>query len=169
MPIPKEKSELLEAIDKEYQKLSIEIDSFPMKKANELSFEGHKKGTQMSFHNLISYLLGWGELVLKWNSKISNKEEMDWPERGYKWTELGELAQKFYQDYSALNIQDVIANLNQNHFQIKTLVEKQSNKNLYSKPWYKNYPMGRMIQLNTSSPYKNARLRIRKWKKEKMF
>jgi hypothetical protein len=25
--------------------------------------------------------------------------------------------------------------------------------------------LGRMIQLNTSSPFKNARLRIRKWKK----
>ena len=36
---------------------------------------------------------------------------------------------------------------------------------LYEIPWYDKWPKGKMIQLNTSSPYKNARTRVRKWKR----
>ncbi|MCG8400066.1 MAG: ClbS/DfsB family four-helix bundle protein, partial [Firmicutes bacterium] len=46
-------------------------------------------------------------------------------------------------------------------------IEKKDNIQLYGTPWYEKWTMGRMIQLNTSSPYKNARNRIRKWKKQK--
>ena len=49
----------------------------------------------MSIHNLVSYLLGWSSLVLKWNRKSEDKEPIDFPETGYKWNELGRLAQKF--------------------------------------------------------------------------
>ena len=49
----------------------------------------------MSIHNLVSYLVGWSSLVLKWNRKSEDKEPIDFPETGYKWNELGRLAQKF--------------------------------------------------------------------------
>lgn len=66
----------------------------------------------MSIHNLVAYLIGWGQLVLKWNDRKSQGHEVDFPETGFKWNELG-----------------------------------------------------KMIQLNTASPFKNATARIRKWKK----
>ncbi|MFX4153989.1 ClbS/DfsB family four-helix bundle protein [Aliarcobacter butzleri] len=62
-----------------------------------------------------------------------NKEEVDFPETGYKWNQLGKLAQKFYEDYKI--------------------------------SWHEKWTLGRMIQFNTSSPYANAKARIRKWKK----
>ncbi len=46
-------------------------------------------------------------------------------------------------------------------------VEERSNAELYERPWYGKWTMGRMIQLNTSSPYENARGRLRKWLKAK--
>ena len=41
------------------------------------------------------------------------------------------------------------------------------NDDLYGKPWYEAYTLGRMIQFNTASPFDNARKRLRRWKKEK--
>ncbi|MFD0387572.1 ClbS/DfsB family four-helix bundle protein [Tistrella bauzanensis] len=32
-----------------------------------------------------------------------------------------------------------------------------------ARPWYKTRTLGRMIQLNTASPYRNARGRLRRW------
>ncbi|MEM7163137.1 MAG: ClbS/DfsB family four-helix bundle protein [Bacteroidota bacterium] len=166
MPVPKNKSELAEAIKNEFEKLKREIDSFPLERAKEKNFEGHKKDTLMSFHNLLSYLLGWGELVLNWNKKIVDNQDIEWPESGFKWTELGELAQKFYADYASMEIEELIERLVKNHGIILNLVASASEADLYDTAWYKHYPMGKMIQLNTSSPYKNACARIRKWKRQ---
>ena len=44
-------------------------------------------------------------------------------------------------------------------------VAQASDAALYGSPWYEKYTQGRMIQLNTSSPYANARGRLRKWKR----
>ena len=44
-------------------------------------------------------------------------------------------------------------------------VGSRPNDELYGKPWYDKWPKGRMIQFNSSSPYANARGRIRKWLK----
>lgn len=46
------------------------------------------------------------------------------------------------------------------------LVEGETYATLYGAPWYEKYTLGRMIQFNTSSPYANARARLRKWKKD---
>ena len=165
MPIPKTKEELLEALQREFAKLLEEIKSFPLDQANKNSFEGHKKDSFMNFNNLLSHLLGWGLLVLKWNDTIQAGNDVDWPEKGFKWTELGELAQKFYEDHSNMSTTELINELVKNHGDILEVVQSSTNEDLYHNQWYKHYPMGRMIQLNTSSPYKNAYTRIRKWKK----
>jgi hypothetical protein len=51
----------------------------------------------MSICNLLAYLIGWNELVLKWLFMDASAKTIDFPETGYKWNQLGQLAQKFYQ------------------------------------------------------------------------
>ena len=121
----------------------------------------------MSIHNLISYLLGWSELVLKWNYRIDNKLSVEFPETAYKWNELGKLAQKFYTDYKKLSFADLLIQLDHSLVLILDLVKNKSNEELYLQNWYDQWTLGRMIQLNTSSPFQNAYKRIRKWKKLK--
>lgn len=169
MAIPQNKVELQKAIKETYAKLQKDLETIPSSLASQKELEGHAKGTQMSVCNLVSYLIGWGELVLKWNTKIANKEKVDFPETGYKWTELGLLAQKFYQDYEKESYESLLDKLEGTIQSILEVIEKTSNEDLYQTKWYKEYPMGRMIQLNTSSPYKNARTRVRKWKREKEY
>lgn len=167
MPIPKNKSELIAAINITYAKLKKDIENIPIKFSTIVELEGHAKGTKMSLNNLLAYLIGWGELVLKWGSKKEKGEEVVFPEVGYKWNELGLLAQKFYKDYEADDFISLQEKLDQTVQQVLVLIEKTEEQDLYKEPWYGKYPMGRMIQLNTSSPYKNASARIRKWKKGK--
>lgn len=119
----------------------------------------------MSIHNLISYLIGRGELVIAWNHKKDNNEQVDFPETGYKWNQLGQLAQKFYQDYETLDFPRLIKKLENTVEDILTIIENKSNTELYEVSRYEQRTLGRMIQFNTSSPYTNARARIRKRKK----
>lgn len=132
-------------------------------KKNEL--EGHAKETKMSVLDLVAYLIGWGELILKWNRKKENGDPVDFPETGYKWNELGRLAQKFYADYEKLDYPDLLNKMDKTVDKILELIENNTNEELYEKPWYDKWTKGKMVQLNTSSPYKNARSRVRKWKK----
>lgn len=167
MAIPKNKTELLSDIRTYYQKLKKDLNEIDENLVKFKDLDGHAKATKMSVLNLVSYLIGWGELVLKWNKIIEKGGTPIFPEENFKWTELGPLAQKFYSDYEKLSYQEALLKLDMTVNNIICIIEKTSNEKLYKGIWYKKYPMGRMIQLNTSSPYKNARSRIRKWKRLK--
>ncbi|MCG3658752.1 ClbS/DfsB family four-helix bundle protein [Aliarcobacter butzleri] len=166
MAVPVNKEELILAINTNYKKLKKELENIPIELTTLKDLEGHSKGTLMSINNLLSYLLGWQELVLKWNVKKQNKEEVDFPETGYKWNQLGKLSQKFYDDYKNDDFNTLLFKLDKKVEEILKLIENKSNKELYEVSWYEKWTLGRMIQFNTSSPYANAKARIRKWKKE---
>ena len=115
----------------------------------------------------VAYLVGWNELVLKWLNQDSANEPINFPETGFKWNELGRLAQKFYRDYEGIPYPQLIERLEAAKNRIVAMIEVRSNDDLYGRPWYDKWTMGRMIQFNTSSPYDNARGRLRKWLKTK--
>lgn len=168
MAVPANKEELQNAIKINYEKLKKELASIPVELTTTANLEGHVKDSKMSINNLVSYLVGWGELVLKWNIKKDNNEIVDFPETGFKWNELGKLAQKFYTDYENDDFQTLCNKLDNTVSKILSLIEQKSNAELYETEWYTKWPLGRMIQFNTSSPYTNAKGRIRKWKKEQV-
>ncbi|PIE61554.1 MAG: hypothetical protein CSA29_02785 [Desulfobacterales bacterium] len=167
MAVPANKTELQAAIQKNYKKLREDLDTIPPELTEKKEMEGHAKGTQMSVCNLMAYLVGWGNLVLKWHAVFSNGKMPDLPETGFKMNEMGRLAQKFYTDYENDNYESLLNQYDEVVGKILELVERLDNSYLYETDWYKKYPFGRMIQLNTASPYANARSRIRKWKKSK--
>ncbi|EQB93907.1 ClbS/DfsB family four-helix bundle protein [Elizabethkingia anophelis] len=167
MPVPANKEELLKAIETNYSKLKKELETISVEETAVKELDGHAKGTLMSIDNLLAYLIGWGELVLKWNKNRSENKPVDFPETGYKWNELGKLAQKFYADYQNDDFNTLIQKLDDTVKKITSLIQSKNNDELYGVGWYEKWTLGRMIQFNTASPYNNARGRIRKWKKEK--
>lgn len=166
MAVPQNKDELLKAINGNFDKLRRELADVPDSVVRNKGLEGHAKGTMMSVSDLVAYLVGWNELVLKWLDRDASGQPIAFPEAGFKWNELGLLAQKFYRDYEAVPYQQLVERLEAAKHRIVTLIEARSNDELYGRPWYEKWTMGRMIQFNTSSPYDNARGRLRKWKKE---
>ena len=169
MAIPANKAELLNAITTQYDKLKKELISLPVGLTALEELEAHAKDTLMSIHDLLAYIVGWGTLVLKWHSKKSLGEAVDFPETGYKWNELGRLAQKFYKDYKEEAFTALLLQSDQVKDKIIFLIQQSTEQELYGQSWYEKWSLGRMIQFNTASPYTNARGRIRKWKKTRQL
>lgn len=165
MAVPQNKSELLSAINKNFTKLMSYLNAIPAERVMEKSMAGHVQGTQMSVHDLVSYLLGWNALVVKWITASTQGLPVDFPETGYKWNQLGLLAQKFYLDYQALDYKALLAELQAVEGNIVSLINERTDEILYGTPWYTKWTMGRIISLNTASPYANANGRLRKWMK----
>ena len=167
MAVPQNKEELITSIQDTYAKLDKELTDIPRSIAKLQELPGHAKGTQMSVADLVAYLIGWALLVLKWHDRKSKGLSVDFPETGYKWNELGKLAQRFYADHNDLDYEMRLQKLDESVTKILVLIASHTNEELYGMPWYNQWTMGKMIQLNTSSPYKNARNRIRSWKKNR--
>jgi len=165
MSVPQTKAELRLAIEKNFSKLIGCLSAIQPEMTAVNSMDGHAKGTMMSVRDLVSYLLGWNALVVKWITSEAKGLPVDFPETGYKWNQLGLLAQKFYSDYSELSYESLVAELKTVKNEIVKLIDERSDDILYGRPWYTKWTMGRMISLNTASPYANANARLRKWAK----
>ena len=168
MAIPNSKQELLEAMTTTYAKLAQELARVPPALAREPVLEGQVKGTRMSVCDLLAYLVGWNELVLHWHAQLRDGkriEDIAFPAEGFTWNALGKLAQRFYADYAELSMADLQQRLALAKDQLLALVDAHDDAQLYGLPWYTHYTMGRMIQFNTASPYANARMRLRAWRK----
>lgn len=100
MAIPDTKNALSVAIESRFEKLTAALDTVPPELADVREMEGHAKNTHMSANDLVAYLTGWNELFLKWLDRDDHGMPVTFPEEGYKWNELGALAQKFYADYA---------------------------------------------------------------------
>lgn len=165
MGIPSNKAELLLAIDTHFGKLLKALQAVPESRVQELGMEGHSKGTRMSVANLVAYLIGWNELVIKWIERDAAGLPVDFPETGFKWNELGRLAQTFYRDHGGLAYPALLARLMAARARIVELIAERGDDELYGRPWYEQWTLRRMIQFNTASPYHNANGRLRKWLK----
>ncbi|UQV46295.1 ClbS/DfsB family four-helix bundle protein [Janthinobacterium lividum] len=168
MAIPNSKQKLVEAITTTYGKLAQELARVPPALARDPVLEGQVAGTRMSVCDLLAYLVGWNELVLHWHAQLRDGkriEDIAFPAEGFTWNALGKLAQRFYADYAELSMEDLQQRLEQAKDQLLALIESHDDAQLYGQAWYTHYTMGRMIQFNTSSPYANARTRLRAWLK----
>lgn len=163
MAIPSDRQSLLAAIETSFAKLMDAIEAIPTDRVGEATMEGHRAGSLISVRDAVAYLVGWNELVLKWQARREAGEAVDFPETGYRWDELGRLAEKFYRDYDDLPYAALVDRLRRAKNDIVALISAQSDQSLYGEPWYGKWPLGRMIQFNTSSPYANTRARLRKW------
>ena len=166
MAIPKNKTELLKILKTEYKKLLDEFKNIPIEKTRTKTLEN-----DISICDLISYQIGWGTLLIDWYKKGLKNQLPIMPMEGYKWNQLGSLSKKFYSDYKNFTFYELLVLFDKTVNEIVQIIKSESNKNLYTQGIYKwtganpRWPLGRWINVNTSSPYKSARAKIKKWKK----
>nr|MDJ0720241.1 ClbS/DfsB family four-helix bundle protein [Desulfobacterales bacterium] len=142
-----------------------DYSNIPENLTRERSIEGNIKGTVVSVCDTLAYLIGWGKLVLKWHIRSEQGLHVDFPETGYKWNELGQLAHSFHEQYRGWSYTSLLDEHKTITHEIVRLVDKLDNHTLYEIAWYEKWTLGRMIQFNTSSPMKNVRTKVRKFKK----
>ncbi len=164
--VPKNKDELELAINSIFSKLMTDYRAIPESKARKVGVEGNVKGTFISVSDTVAYLIGWGKLVLKWHRLKSQNQPVDFPETGYKWNQLGLLAESFHEEYRDWKYKDLLVELEFTINEILLLISSISNHELYGVAWYEQWTLGRMIQFNTSSPMKNMRTKVRRFNRE---
>ena len=164
--VPKSKKELENAISHIFAKLMIDYRSIPNNQTRTIEVAGNIKGTKISVCDTVAYLIGWGQLVLKWYRLTEQGKEVDFPETGYKWNQLGLLASHFHDRYKNWPYSELLAELESTVARLLSLVSRLDDETLYGRPWYKSHRLGRMIQLNTASPMKNMRKKIRLWRRK---
>lgn len=70
--------------------------------------------------------------MLKWIEQDAAKgEQIDFPETGFKWNQLGALAQKFYADYDAVPIDQLLKELEFAKQKIVDFISAQTDEQLY--------------------------------------
>ena len=143
MAVPTSKNELLAAISITFERLCTDLARVPHDRAHEASLEGHASGTVMSPADLIAYLIGWNELVLKWLEQDDRGLTVDFPETGFKWTQLGPLAQKFYADYRHLDWPALLDRLTVAKIRLVDTISARPEDELYGRPWYGKWTKGR--------------------------
>lgn len=72
--------------------------------------DGHAKGTEMSVRDLVSYLLGWNALVVKWIASDAKGLPVDFRKLAINGISLAFLL-KIYSDYSELSYELLVAEL----------------------------------------------------------
>jgi len=170
MPIPISKDELIFAIKKDSTRL---LDAFGKLSDSDwasYNIQGNSKGTLITPANLLAYQIGWGLLLLSWYKKGLDAAQFDMPLEGFKWNELGKLAAYFHQQYEGANPAQLQEKFKEMLDQVLALTQSLSNEQLYTVgiySWTGRYTLGRYIQLNTASPYKNALIKLRKFSKNR--
>ena len=163
--VPTNKEELYQAIKLNSEKILEDYLSIPKEYAHKNGIEGNVKGAIINVADTLAYLLGWGQLVLKWHQLKSEGSDVDFPETGYKWNELGQLAQHFYSQYHSWPYDKLIHEFTVTTDRILVLIDSLDNQKLYGETWFDKYTLGKMIQFNTSSPMVNMRGKVRKYKR----
>jgi len=165
MPIPQNKKDLQEILKKNYQKLQTELLDIPTVLSRKQTVEGG-----ISVSDIITYQIGWGKLLIGWYTEGKKGHIPEMPTKDYKWNQLGSLAKKFYSDYKNESFQELLEIFDTTVKKVLKIIDKETDTNLYSLGIYKwtgnKWPLGRWINVNTSSPYKSAWSKVRKWKKE---
>lgn len=160
------KEELITEIQGTYQKFMMEFDDVP-----EDLRDKRIEGVDRTPSELLSYQLGWVNLLLSWDKDEKNGIEVQTPTTRYKWNNLGGLYQSFYETYGNYSLEEQRNQLDNAVNTLCTWIGTLSAKEL-NKPGQRGWattkamwPVWRWVHINTVAPFKGFRTKIRKWKK----
>jgi len=121
---------------------------------------------------IIAYQLGWMNLILNWDREELEGKDVITPAPGYKWNQLGQLYQGFYDKYhdkTLIELQELFVTT---VVSLVELVNGFSDDELFisgGRKWASstpsNWPIWKWVHINTVAPFKSFRSKIRKWKK----
>ncbi|MDK2584631.1 ClbS/DfsB family four-helix bundle protein [Romboutsia sedimentorum] len=121
---------------------------------------------------MISYQLGWMNLLLDWEKQEQQGHAVITPTKNYKWNNLGGLYESFYNEYDKYTLKELSDLFIKKEQQIIELINSYTDVELFEqggRNWSSstpsNWPIWKWIHINTVAPFKSFRAKIRKWKK----
>lgn len=161
MPRPKNKEELLELSQKNYDKLLAFVSKLPdLKKTN------FPEGTlNRNVRDVFAHLFHWHHLFIGWRKEGEEGNKPNIPAKGYTWKTTPELNRLINEKYQALSLKDAQDKLSESHLEIMNLIKSLSNEELFTKKHYKwtgTTSLGAYFISATSSHYDWALKLIKK-------
>lgn len=165
MPLPSTKEELLRNLNQAYEKLDAEFTVVDKGKERVNGIEGN-----ISCCDIIAYQIGWARLLMGWEKQEMKGQNPEMPAPGFKWSQLSELAQVFYRKESNKSLHRLRNEFKEVHLELSSWINSLTEQELYQlhhRKWTGDkWPMIKWIQVNTIAPYRSARTKVRRWKKE---
>ena len=167
MPLPSSQQELLSRFDTAYNKLREEITHVPDELSRAPLLEGG-----LCLCELMAYQIGWGRLVLQWEAREQAGQPVEMPAPGFKWNQLGALAQSFYQRSQDDSAAQLLAQFDALASDLRIFMASSSEQLLFGvgqRHWAgAKWPLVKWLQVNTIAPYDSARAKLRKWQKTRL-
>jgi hypothetical protein len=161
MPIAKTKMELLEAIEAEHRSLNKCIEMLSVEE-RELPGVCH----EWSAKDVMAHLVEWKKMFLGWYEEGLQGRNPITPAKDLKWTQTPALNDRIYRKWKGERWEVILAEFESTYAQMLKLAHSISEEELFRKqlyPWLRVWPLSRWIAAQTSSHYRWARTRIRKW------
>jgi hypothetical protein len=157
MPLPASRIELLTSLRDAATKLDAEFDDF----ADPRAVDTHG----VSPADRLGYQIGWGRLLLGWDTAEREGRFVPMPAQGFAWHELGGLAQQFYVQHREWSVVGLRCELGCVVDEIAEWVGTMSDQEVFAigqREWAgEKWPVVKWIQVNTIAPYRSARTKIR--------
>ncbi len=165
MPLPTCKAELLKNLKQAYVKLDAEFNTVSSEHERLKMIEGN-----VSCCDVVAYQIGWTNLLMGWDRQEERGESPSMPAEGFRWNQLGELAQSFYERNSEKKLGQLRREFHETFQALARWIESLTEQEIFQphqRQWTGDkWAMVKWIQVNTIAPYGSARTKVRRWKRE---
>lgn len=167
----KNKSELIQFSNVEYEKLLKLITLMPKDKINSNFTFDISKQKQAHWHrdknvrDVLVHLDAWHNLVISWVKANMNGVDQSFFPSGFNWRTYGQLNEEFYSEGKDLSFETALTNFKTSHDEIMKLAETFSDSELFLKgeySWVGNTTLGSYFVSATSSHYIWAIKKVKK-------
>lgn len=166
MPRPKNKDELLELSNSNFNKMFELIESFDKEEIinGKIPFEDRDK----NIRDILAHLHQWHLMMIEWYKVGMSGEKPNMPSKGYTWKTLPDLNQEIWKKYQTTSYEESLKMIKKSFSDIQILINKHNDNELFEKKKYKwtgTTSLGSYLISATSSHYDWAMKKLRKYKK----
>lgn len=162
MSRPTTKPDLIEAANKQFDKLWKLIDTMSKEEQNEtFLFEDRDK----NLRDILIHLYEWHQLLLNWVTSNQNGDSRPFLPAPYNWRTYPQMNVGFWEKHQNTPYNDSIKMVKESHLSVMKLIETFSNDELFMKnqfSWTGNSTLGSYCVSATSSHYDWAMKKIKK-------
>jgi hypothetical protein len=154
MPRPKDKTQLLELSQENFEKLMNLVSGLDQK-----VMEKSGACEEWSVKDILAHLHAWHLMSLEWHEKGMKDGKADFLPEGYTWKDTPKLNEEIYQKYKDVGFQEILKRLKESHEKITGVIQSHTDEELFSKKYYKftgSTSLGAYLISATSSHYEWA-------------
>ena len=159
MPIPGNRSELIEQLEMSFAKLDRELERIGPREAKLPCVD------DWTIRDLLAVRAWWTERVADWIEAGRRDEEPETPAPGYRWTETPRLNADVVRRAQRTSSGRVLAQLRQGYRRVRSLIDDLDDSELLQVgvfAWAGKHPISRWISINTTRQYTTARTHLRR-------